>query len=103
MKKVILPGIYFLFATLILISCSGQTPFTPTPNITNTPDLCGPDTLPSEVEKVHKHMREFDDASMIATNVPLDKLAGDPVDILVNGRLVARGAGRGAGRSATAG
>lgn len=75
MKKVILPGIYFLFATLILISCSGQTPFTPTPNITNTPDLCGPDTLPSEVEKVHKHMREFDDASMIATNVPLDKLA----------------------------
>ena len=25
------------------------------------------------------------------TVVPLDKLAGDPVDILVNGRLIARG------------
>lgn len=75
MKKFILFGLYSLIAILTLSSCNGQAALTPIPNITNTPDLCGPDAIPAEVEKIHKYMREFDDASMIATNVPLDQLS----------------------------
>ena len=81
MNKFLLFCIYSLIANLALTSCSGQAVLTPTPDITNTPDLCEPDALPAEVEKVHKYMREFDDASMIATNVPLDQLSAIITDM----------------------
>jgi hypothetical protein len=35
--------------------------------ITNTPDPCGPENIEEEVLKVHKYMREFDDASNLAS------------------------------------
>lgn len=88
MKKHLLFCVYSLIAILTLVSCNGQAVSTSIPNITNTPDLCGPDVLPAEVEKVHKHMREFDDASMIATNVPLDKLS----EIIADMQRIRRGA-----------
>jgi hypothetical protein len=37
---------------------------------TSTPDLCSSANLPSEVDKVHKLMREFDDYSSLASHVP---------------------------------
>jgi hypothetical protein len=32
----------------------------PTITITTTPDLCAPENVRAEVDKVHRHMREFD-------------------------------------------
>lgn len=41
---------------------------------TSTPDPCTPENVSKEAEKVHKLMREFDDASLLASNTPLDQL-----------------------------
>lgn len=45
------------------------------PVITNTPDPCAPENLEAEVQKIHKYMREFDDASALAASRPRDQLA----------------------------
>jgi hypothetical protein len=45
---------------------------------TNTPDPCGPDSIESEVQKVHAYMREFDDASSLAASRPQGEL-GDAI------------------------
>ena len=51
------------------------TPTTaPVPTMTSTPDPCAPENISKEAEKVHKLMREFDDASLLASNTPLDQL-----------------------------
>jgi hypothetical protein len=47
----------------------------PTSTITNTPDPCAPENLQAEVQKVHKYMRQFDDASTLAASSPRDGLA----------------------------
>jgi len=41
---------------------------TPSPS-TNTPDPCAPENIEAEVQKIHKFMREFDDASTLAGNI----------------------------------
>lgn len=66
----------FLLAVLLSYACSSEIIATlPPSNIsTNTPDVCSVEFLPGEVEKIHKFMREFDDASLIATNAPRDHL-----------------------------
>ena len=46
--------------------------------------------LTIELGRTHMHLEEVLNLSQGAV-VPLDKLAGDPADIYVNGRLVARG------------
>jgi len=38
-----------------------------TSTITATPDLCAPGNIGTPVEKVHKHIREFDDAANLLT------------------------------------
>ncbi len=43
--------------------------------ITNTPDPCAPGNIEAEVQKVHKYMREFDDASSLAASRPREQLA----------------------------
>ena len=48
---------------------------------TATPDPCSPENLPTEVEKVHKLMREFDDASLLASNTPIDQLNPSIADL----------------------
>ena len=48
---------------------------TAAPIITKTPDPCVPENIESEVQKVHKYMREFDDASSLAASLPADQLA----------------------------
>jgi len=44
------------------------------PPPTSTIDPCSSGALPGEVDKVHKLLREFDDASLLATNTPRDQL-----------------------------
>lgn len=44
--------------------------------ITPTPDLCAPENIRAEVDKVHRHMREFDDASTLAASMPREQLSG---------------------------
>ena len=48
---------------------------------TSTPDPCAPENLPAEVEKVHKLMREFDDASLLASNTPIEQLNPSIADL----------------------
>src|SRR6266498_45459 len=44
----------------------------------STPDPCSSDQIEAQVQKVHRHMREFDDASTLASNLPLQELS-DPI------------------------
>lgn len=52
---------------------------TPSPSIsadvTSTLDPCAPENIEAEVQKVHKFMREFDDASSLAASRPREGLA----------------------------
>lgn len=48
---------------------------------TPTPDPCAPEKIAVEVEKVHKLMREFDDASMLASNTPVEQLNPSIADL----------------------
>jgi hypothetical protein len=70
------------FSLLMLVffaaACSGneaQTPVeTATPAATQTPNPCIEPQVSAEVYKVHKHMREFDDYSALASNTPQAQL-----------------------------
>ncbi len=42
---------------------------------TNTPDPCATENIEEEVQKIHKYMREFDDASTLAASRSQDNLA----------------------------
>ena len=44
--------------------------------LSSTPDPCSSELIEVEVQKVHGHMREFDDASILASNLPLQELSG---------------------------
>lgn len=78
-----------LIATTIVSACSSPEQATipptqiattvkateaPPPTVTPEPDPCAPENIPSEVEKVHRLMREFDDASLLASNTPIEQL-----------------------------
>jgi hypothetical protein len=43
-----------------------------------TEDPCSSGNVEAEVQKVHKHMREFDDAAILASNLPREELS-DPI------------------------
>lgn len=49
--------------------------------ITMTPDLCASENIKAEVDKVHRHMREFDDAAILASNVPQGQLSDSIADL----------------------
>jgi hypothetical protein len=86
-----------LIATMIFSACgsSEQSPTkTPKPTKTSkatatatpplptaTPDPCAPENIQAEVEKVHKLMREFDDASLLASNTPITQLNPSIADL----------------------
>ena len=48
---------------------------------TSTSDPCSRPQLETEVQKVHGHMREFDDASILASNMPREQLSGSIADL----------------------
>src|SRR6188474_1759405 len=96
MKKIILfilPSMFIL--TMLMAGCRGNqqppTPIisedtaTPIPTstiaTTATPDLCASDNIQAEVDRVHRHMREFDDASILASSVPRDQLSSSIADL----------------------
>jgi hypothetical protein len=94
MKKDLLLVSFILILTIILAGCgtAASTPETPTatsatetesapPTITLTLDPCSPGQIEAEVQKVHKHMREFDDASKLASNIPREQLSGSIADL----------------------
>jgi uncharacterized lipoprotein YajG len=82
--------------TIVLAGC-GKAPATSSPvaeatstaepqqsvsvTATLTPDACAPGQVEAEVQKVHKHMREFDDASILASNMPREQLSGSISDL----------------------
>lgn len=91
MKK---PALFFLLFViiwaLILSSCANPpapeaTATAPqetvVPTITTTPDPCLPPQIEQEAQKVQKHMREFDDASTLASNVPQAQLSVSIADL----------------------
>jgi hypothetical protein len=92
MKKSILPimaSIFFL--TMFLSGCGNSGMLEqiatatdtamPTITITVTPDLCAPENIRAEVDKIHRHMREFDDASTLAASIPREQLSGPTADL----------------------
>jgi len=83
-----------LVATMIFSACGSSDPAatksptktkttqaTEPASPTSTPDPCAPENLPAEVEKVHKLMREFDDASLLASNTPIEQLNPSIADL----------------------
>ncbi|HMD81414.1 MAG TPA: hypothetical protein VKE92_08925 [Anaerolineales bacterium] len=89
---VILPSTLIL--TILMTGCgSAQTPLptdtkepaTSTPiaiaTQTATPDLCASENIQAEVDKIHRHMREFDDASILASSTPRDQLSSSIADL----------------------
>jgi hypothetical protein len=87
-----------IFVLTIVIAGCGKAPATPTALVaestetaepqqpvsasaTLTPDACAPGQIEAAVQKVHKHMREFDDASILASNMPREQLSGSISDL----------------------
>lgn len=95
MKTDLLRIIATLILTVALASC-GNPPATPTmpetepeptPTVSvsspasSTPDPCSLPQLETEVQEVHRHMREFDDASILASNMPREQLSDSIADL----------------------
>jgi len=87
--SIILP---VLILTIILAGCGNAASPAPaatltpesvsvTPTVSKTPDPCLPPQIEVEVQKVQKHMREFDDASTLASNVPQPQLSVSIADL----------------------
>ena len=57
-------------ATAVEVEATSTVPAASTVESTSTLDPCGRPQIETEVQKVHKHMREFDDASILASNMP---------------------------------
>jgi hypothetical protein len=82
-----------LILTLVLSACGSNLITATVPTITDTamptitvtitttPDLCAPENLKAEVDKVHRHMREFDDASTLAASMPREQLSTPIADL----------------------
>jgi len=98
MKKQLPTLLILLLALTLIISACGSpeqdslpparargtvTAAPPIPTPTDTPELdpCAPENIPSEVEKVHKIMREFDDAYTLASATPKELLKPNISDL----------------------
>ena len=62
--------------SITLTACGSQPTeiATLTPSASATPDLCEPEAIKGEIEKVNRLMREFDDAALLAQNTRRDEL-----------------------------
>jgi hypothetical protein len=75
------PPIAEATATAIVAEASPTVSSASTVEPTSTLDPCGRPQLEAEVQKVHKHMREFDDASILASNMPREQLSSAIADL----------------------
>ncbi len=78
MRKYLRPIFYSVFVILlvtagVLIACQPITASEPT--ATFTPNPCAPANIGVQVDKVHAIMREFYDASALASETPTNQLA----------------------------
>jgi len=97
MKNHYLPVISIFVLTIFLAGC-GKAPATSSAvagatsttepqqpvssaTVTSTPDACAPGQIEAEVKKVQRHMREFDDASALASSTPREQLSGSIADL----------------------
>lgn len=99
MKKSLLRYIAIILLSIVLASC-GNPPATPavtetevgpeatstvstasTVGPTGTSDPCSRPQIETEIQEVHKHMREFDDASILASNMPREQLSTSIADL----------------------
>ena len=97
MKKSILLIFLAALILIMLVSGCGSSVITPesiptatttdtamptlTITITMTPDLCASENIKTEVDKVHRHMREFDDAARLAASMPREQLSVPTADL----------------------
>lgn len=68
-------------ATAVEAEATSTVPAASTAESTSTLDPCGRPQIETEVQKVHKHMREFDDASILASNMPREQLSSAIADL----------------------
>ena len=65
-----------LLCVLLLTACgSTAAPVTP------TPDLCAPEHIAAQVERIHRLTREFEDASRLAANTAISNLYAPVSDL----------------------
>lgn len=86
MKKLIL----FLFPLylLILSACGSQPIPTESGTVASSDDPCTTENLPATVQEINDLMREFDDASQLAANLPIEQLS----DVISNLQRIRRAA-----------
>lgn len=98
MKKHFLCSAAILILMIVLTACAANPPATPAatePEVeatatevvpspeepTSTLDPCSMPQLEKEVNEVHSHMREFDDASALAGSIPREQLSDSIADL----------------------
>ena len=85
--------VLFLMTILGLVACGsegssassealpGGSKIASVPEVSATLDSCAPENISSEIEQVHSLMREFDDASLLASNTPLGQMSASITDL----------------------
>ena len=68
-------------ATAVEAEATSTVPPPSTAEATSTLDPCGRPEIETEVQKVHKHMREFDDAAALASSTPREQLGTSISDL----------------------
>jgi hypothetical protein len=87
MKKLIL--FLLLLSLLITSACGNQSiPTEPGTATTSSDDPCSSENLPTTVQEINDLMREFDDASQLAANLPTEQLS----DVISNLQRIRRAA-----------
>ncbi len=82
MSRNFLRAIFWILVLAITLgSCTGAPATIPaergtsvTPTASVAPDPCAPGQTEAAVQKINRHMREFDDASLLASKVPRQQL-----------------------------
>jgi hypothetical protein len=64
------PAAYTSSPPLQTTATASQTPLP-----SSTPDPCSPSQIEASVQKIHRHMREFDDASILASHLPREQVS----------------------------
>jgi len=86
MKKLI--AYLFIFPLLMISACANQSNPPQHVFLTATQDPCTSDNLPATVQGINGLMREFDDASQLAANLPVQQLP----DVISNMQRIRRAA-----------